>query len=174
MSFLRLYSKFLDVVEKIIKVILVVLMGGMTFIMFFQAVMRYGFNHPLSWCEELAVYMVVYCVMLGICIATRKESHLQVDFLISFFSQKTKCLITAISSIIAIVVMVLFCWYSISLMEVAVGKSTTLPLTMRDIYFVFPVGSILLILFSVESIVKNFIAFKNGGEVPALEGGKEK
>lgn len=174
MRFLKHYSKILDVVEKVLRVILIVLMGCMTLVIFFQALMRYVFNHPLSWCEELAVYMVVYCVMLGICIATRKESHLQVDFLLSFFSQKTKCLITAVSSVIAIVVMLMFGWYSISLMEVAVGKSTTLPLTMRDIYLVFPVGSVLLILFSVESIVKNFIAFKNGGNLPALEGGQEK
>lgn len=174
MRFLRQYSKILDIVEKILRVILIILMGCMTLIVFVQALMRYVFNHPLSWCEELAVYMVVYCVLLGICIATRKESHLQVDFLLSFFSQKTKCLIAAVSSIIAVVVILLFGWYSISLMAVAVGKSTTLPLTMRDIYLVFPIGSVLVILFSIESTLKNFIAFKNGGELPALEGGQEK
>lgn len=174
MSLLRKYSKFLDVIEKVIRVILIFLMAAMVLVMFLQAVMRYVFNNPLAWCEELAVYMMVYCVMLGICIATRRESHLQVDFLLSFCSQRIKCLVTAISSIIAIVVMIFFCTYSISLMEVAVSKSTTMPITMRQIYMVFPVGSILLILFSVENIAKNFIAFKHNGEFPTLEGGQVK
>ena len=169
MNLLRKYSKFLDVIEKIIRVVLIALMGLMALILFFQAVMRYVFSNPQSWCEELAVYMVVYCVMLGICIATRRESHLQVDFLLSFCSVRIKCLITAISSIVAIVVMILFC-----LMQVAVGRSTTLPITMREIYLVFPVGSILLILFSVENIAKNLFAFKNNGVFPAEEGGQVK
>lgn len=174
MNLLRKYSKFLDVIEKIIRVVLIALMGLMALILFFQAVMRYVFSNPQSWCEELAVYMVVYCVMLGICIATRRESHLQVDFLLSFCSVRIKCLITAISSIVAIVVMIFFCSYSLSLMQVAVGRSTTLPITMREIYLVFPVGSILLILFSVENIAKNLFAFKNNGVFPAEEGGQVK
>lgn len=172
MKFLEKYSKFLDIIEKILRVVLIVLLGGMVLIMFYQTVMRYVFNHSQTWCEELALYMGVYCVLLGISIATRRESHLQVDFLMNFCSARIKCLFTAVSSVIAIVVMIFFCYYSINLLEVAVGKSTTLPLTMRDIYLVFPIGSILLILFSLENIVKNFIAFKHNGELPRLERGR--
>ena len=171
MSFLKAYSKFLDIIQQIVRVLLIILMAGMAVIMFYQAVMRYLFNDPQAWCEELAVYMSVYCVMLGICLATRRESHLQVDFLMSFCSERFKRLVGIATSVVGIIVMALFAYFSFNLMAVAIGKSTTLPLTMRDIYLVFPVGCALLILYSIEGIVKNFIAFKNGGEFPELEGG---
>lgn len=171
MRFLKTYSRFLDIVQQVIRILLIVLMAGMALIMFYQAIMRYIFNNPQAWCEELAVYMSVYCVMLGICLATRQDSHLQVDFLLSFCSERFKRLVGIATSIVGIIVMALFAYFSFNLMEVAVGRSTTLPLTMRDIYLVFPVGCALLILYSIEGIVKNCIAFKNGGEFPKLEGG---
>lgn len=172
MKFLEKYSKLLDIVEKILRVILIVLLGGMVLIMFYQTIMRYVFNNAQVWCEELALYMGVYCTLLGISIATRRESHLQVDFLLSFYTPRIKCLVTGICSIVAIVIMVFFCYYSVRLMGVAVGKSPTLPLTMRDIYMVFPIGSVLVILFSLENIIRNFIGFKNNGVMPDLKGGK--
>ena len=71
--------------------------------------------------------------------------HLQVDFLLSFFSQRVRHLISAISAVVAIVFMVVFCIYGVSLIEHATGASTTLPLRMRDIYYSFPIGAVLVI-----------------------------
>jgi len=171
---LNVYSKFLDVLEKILRVVLIVLLAAMVLIMFYQVIMRYVFSSSQPWCEELTLYLGVYSIFLGICIATRRDSHLQVDFLLNFYSPKIRSLTMAICSVIAIVVMILFCKYALSLMVVATGKSTTLPITMRQVYLVFPIGSVLMILYSIEGVAKNLIAFKNNGKYPELEGGSEK
>ena len=161
---LNKYSGFLDVLEKIIKIVEIVLLGGITILMGIQCVMRYIFSHALPWCEELCLYMCIFSVFIGISIAIRRESNLQVDFLLSFMKPRTQHLLTAISSIIAIIFMLIFCYYSINLMQHATGASTTLPLHMRDIYFAFPLGSVLLILFSIENIGLNIRKFRHGEE----------
>ncbi|MPN62800.1 hypothetical protein SDC9_210553 [bioreactor metagenome] len=69
--------------------------------------------------------------------------------------------------------MVVFCLYAISLCQYATGKSTTLPIEMKQIYYAFPVGSILVILFSVENIYRNFLGFLHNGELPLLKGGNK-
>lgn len=169
MAFLEKYSKVIDVLEKIIRVILIILLAGIVLIMFMQTVLRYGFNAALPWCEELALYMCLYCVLLGLSIAVRKDSHLQVDILLKFYSPRIKALMTAITSIIAIVVMIFFIRYALSLMKIATGVSPTLPITMWQVYLAFPIGCTLVILFSLENIIKNFIMFKHNGQLPGKE-----
>lgn len=112
---------------------------------------------------------MIYSVFLGIPIAVRHDNHLQVDFLLSFFSQRVRHLISAISAVVAIVFMVVFCIYGVSLIEHATGASTTLPLRMRDIYYSFPIGAVLVILFAVEVAIKNFLLFLGKGAAPAGE-----
>jgi len=156
---LKKYSGFLDSVEKILKVIEIGLLSAITLIMCYQCIMRYVFSNAQPWCEELSLYLCIYSVFLGISIAVRRESHLQVDFLLNFLKYSSRCLITAISSFVAIVFMIIFGVYSISLIQHATGASTTLPILIRHVYYAFPIGSILLIMFSVENIAKNIGEF---------------
>lgn len=173
MRLLNAYSKFLDGLTKILRVVLIVLLSAMVLIMFYQVIMRYVFTNAQPWCEELTLYLGIFCIFLGLGIATRKESHLQVDFLMRLYGPRTKCLMTGICSVVAVVIMIVFCIYSISLIGHATAKSVTLPITMAHVYAVFPVGSILVCLYSVELIAKNFIGFFHNGELPQLEGGKD-
>jgi TRAP-type C4-dicarboxylate transport system permease small subunit len=127
--------------------------------MVYQCVMRYIFQRAQPWCEELALYLSIYSVFLGIPIAVRRDSHLQVDFLLSFMPQRLRSLIAALSAVAAIIFMAVFCKYGISLIQHAMGASTTLPIKMREVYYSFPIGAILVILFSLEAAAKNFLAF---------------
>lgn len=153
------YSRFLNGVQKALKVLEILLLSAIVLIMVYQCVMRYIFQQAQPWCEELSLYLSIYSVFLGIPIAVRRDSHLQVDFLLSFLSKKTRSLIAGVSSVAAIVFMGVFFWYSLSLIQHATGASTTLPLRMRDIYYSFPIGAILVILFSVEAAALNFARF---------------
>ena len=174
MRALNAYSKFLDALTRVLRVILICLLSAMVLIMFFQVVMRYVFSNAQPWCEELTLYLSIACIFLGLGIATRKDSHLQVDFLIRMYGPRLKCLMTAICSIVAVVVMIVFAIYSLSLiLQHATAKSVTLPVTMAQIYVIFPVGSVLVCLYSFEIIAKNLIGFMNGGKLPTAEGGKD-
>ena len=41
---------------------------------------------------------------------------------------------------------------------------------MKEIYMAFPIGSAILILYSIEIIARNLVGFAHGGELPALPG----
>lgn len=153
------YSRFLDGVQKVLKVLEILLLSAIVLIMVYQCIMRYIFQQAQPWCEELSLYLSIYSVFLGIPIAVRRDSHLQVDFLLSFMSDKTRSFISGISSLAAIVFMGVFFWYSLSLIQHATGASTTLPLRMQDIYYSFPIGAALVILYSIEAAAKNFARF---------------
>lgn len=169
MQLLKAYSKFLNILEKIIRVVLILLLAAMVLISFYQCIMRYVFSKSQPWCEELTLYLGVYSVLIGIAICSRRESHLQVDFLLNMFNKRTRCLLTAICTAVSIIAMAVVCVYAFQLLPVATGRATTLPITMREVYIAFPVGAILMILFAIETVARNFIGFLRGGEVLTLK-----
>ena len=109
---LRGYSKFLDVLEKIEKVILAVTVGIMVLIIAYQVIMRYIFAHANSWSEELARYLFIYDVMIGAAIAIRRNSHLQIDILINLMNPKVRTILTIIATLAGMVFMVFLLSYS--------------------------------------------------------------
>ena len=94
------------------------------------------------------------------------------DFLLNFMSPKTRHLISGISSVVAAVFMIFFCKYGVSLIGHATGASTTLPIKMRDVYYAFPVGAVLMVLYSIESAIRNFQLFQGKIQVNNEEGEK--
>ena len=51
------YSRFLDVIEKIEKVLLALSVSVMTVVIIYQVVLRYVFSASNAWSEELARYL---------------------------------------------------------------------------------------------------------------------
>ena len=100
---IKLYSKFLDLLEWVEKVILAVSVFVMVIIMVYQVILRYVFSNPNAWSEELARYLFILNVMLAAAIAVRRNSHMQIDILINLFSERVKHIFTIISTIAGIV-----------------------------------------------------------------------
>ena len=77
------YGKFLDGIEKIEKLFLAVTVAIMIIVITYQVILRYVFSASNAWSEELARYLFIYDVMVAAAIATRRNSHLQVDAFIA-------------------------------------------------------------------------------------------
>lgn len=50
-------------------------------LIFVQVVLRYGFSYSLSWSEELARYLFVWLMWLGVSYAARNRTHLRVTMI---------------------------------------------------------------------------------------------
>ena len=48
---------------------------------FYGVIMRYIFNEPQAWVEELARYSIIWGTFLGFGLALRHNQHIQVDIL---------------------------------------------------------------------------------------------
>ena len=152
---LKTYSKFLDVLEKIEKVILAVTVAVMIVVMVYQVILRYVFSAANSWSEELARYLFIYNVMLGSAIAIRRNSHLQVDTLTSLMSPNMKCVSTIVATVLGIAFLVFLTIHSVTLC--ITGSKTMsfgLPVSMTVPYASMPIGAVLMILVSIEVIFK--------------------
>ncbi|WP_304509472.1 TRAP transporter small permease [Anaerotignum sp.] len=155
-SLLKAYSKFLDKLETVEKVFLGITVAIMIIVMVYQVILRYCFASANSWSEELARYLFIYDVMIAAAIATRKNSHLQVDFIINLFKPKIKCIFTIGATVVGIVFLVFLFTYSLTLCQTASSNiSAGLKISMSIPYACMPIGVVLMILTSIEVILKN-------------------
>lgn len=157
---LKAYSKFLDAVEKVVKVLIVIMTVIMLGSMTYQVIMRYFFSKGNAWSEELARLMCIWVVMLGAAIATRIYAHLQIDVLINLAPPRPRHLVVALVTLVGALFMVVMLKYSIALCT-GTGTSTSagLGISKKYIYACMPVGFALMILTSLEVIWKNIVDF---------------
>lgn len=84
-------NKLLDWLNnKLEMTVCVILMSGMSIIIFIQVIARYVFNNSLSWSEELARYMFIWLVYIGISLGCKEMKHLRIDAFIKIFPKKAR------------------------------------------------------------------------------------
>lgn len=66
------------------------LMSAMTLIIFIQVVMRYVFQNSLSWSEELARYLFIWLVYIGISYGCKIMKHIKIDAALRLFPEKAR------------------------------------------------------------------------------------
>jgi TRAP-type C4-dicarboxylate transport system permease small subunit len=78
----------------------IALLASMALIVY-SVVMRYGFNQPIAWVDELVGYLLVACVMLAAADALREGEHIAVDIVTERLSARGKRL-TAVLGLLAV------------------------------------------------------------------------
>ena len=159
-ALLNVYSKIMDVIDKILRVIVGIAMVVMVIVIFYQVILRYVFNASNIWSEEL----MCYSVLLGAAIAVRKYSHLQVDFVINMLPARGRCIAVSLCTLVGIGFLGFFCQYGITLCATtghSISAGTGLPMSVA--YACLPIGSVLMILMSVEVILRELVKFQELG-----------
>ncbi len=87
----------------------------MTVLVFFQVVMRYVFEAPTSWSDEIAVYAMLWSVYLSTSWAVRERAHIRVMNLINLFPGKMKTGLTVLSDLIWFAFAIFLTWQSVLL-----------------------------------------------------------
>ncbi len=156
------YSRFLDFLEMIEKIILTSTVVIMMFTMLYQIVLRYCFSSANAWSEELTRYLFIFNVMIACAMAVRRGSHLQIDVLIGGLKPKDKCVITLISTVMGICFMIFLLAYSINLCVIASHViSPGLEIPMSIPYASMPIGAALMILTALEVVFKQLEVLRN-------------
>lgn len=70
-----------------------------------NVIMRYFFNSPIHWAEEVVTSLFVWTVFIGSFYAYRKHSHLGVDILVNLFPKKVKAVVKAAMAVVEFMVL---------------------------------------------------------------------
>ncbi|MFC1725775.1 TRAP transporter small permease [candidate division KSB1 bacterium] len=152
-------KKFDNILEFVIRWILIVLMAVIVLDVVWQVLTRFVLNDPSSFTEELAIFLLIWISLLGSAYALRKKAHLGIDILSNYVSEKQKKVLDIIiNSIVILICLLVFVVGGIRLMYITLKLnqiSPALQIKMGYIYSVLPLTGLLMIYYSVAAIFNN-------------------
>ena len=141
-----------------------------------NVIMRYFFNSPIRWAEEVVTSLFVWTVFIGSAYAYRKHSHLGVDILVNLMPPKMKAVVKAVMSVVELFVLsmltVISSQYVYHLIFNRAGKLKVIMTDMLRIPkwwtgIAVPIGFGLSVIYSIYFMVKGVRAYlakkKEGG-----------
>lgn len=145
---------FLD--ERLEETIVAALIGGMSILIAVQVFMRYVMFESLTWSEELARYMFIWLVYIGISYGVKRQRHISIDALATLLSPAWQRRVSILADFIFLAFAVLV---TVKCVEVAqriqkLGQtSPAMECPMWIIYTAAPIGFGLVCFRLVQNIV---------------------
>ena len=119
-----------------------------------QVVLRYVFNYPLPWPEELCVICLVWITFLGGSIVTRRNHHIVVEYFTRFIPKKIKFWNDIVLDLITLAYLILVIFGSKHMMEQnAPILSTALEISINYILVAVPINFSIIALFYFFRII---------------------
>jgi TRAP-type C4-dicarboxylate transport system permease small subunit len=152
-------KSLLSAIDRLLIVIVGILLVAVLAVVSLQVVMRYVFNAPTVWSEELATLLFVWFVMLGIGPVLKHQEHIKVEVLTELPSIWLKRLLHLLGNLVFIIVFAVLGYYALQLLpsadrQLMSGLSMALGanVQMSVLYWAVPIGSAFVILFGLEKL----------------------
>lgn len=125
-------------------------------LIFYGVIMRYVFNSPQAWVEEVARYTIIWGVFLGFGMALRHNQHIQVDILYDKLKPSMKRILDIVATVISIIFCSMYTYYGIVLVEARFHSgmvSLDVGIPMWIVYLILPLSGLLFLLRFIERLV---------------------
>ena len=152
--------------ERAIDVAAIAVFAGIFLCVFAQVILRYAFNSPLTWSEELARYLFIWCAFLGWIVASRRKSHLAMTFVIERLSTRTQTGIAVATQLATLY----FAWILGTRGGRLVGnnwdvENVAVPFNLGVVYLIEPIAAVAIAAYAVAALVEALTALRaNSGE----------
>jgi TRAP-type C4-dicarboxylate transport system permease small subunit len=129
--------------------------GLMGIILFYQIIMRYLFNTPLSWSEELARYMYVWVCFIGLGYCVRHHTNIRMEALQKLLPASVRKGLNICLNFLTFGVFSLLLPYSIRFANAQFGKITpALGIPKGFVTISVPIGIVFLLINVIVDTVK--------------------
>lgn len=122
-----------------------------------NVLMRYFFDKPLLFIEELVAYLLVGAVFLGLAYTAREGAHVSVDLVVKQLSERVRRVLDIVTSLLVLAMMTVYLWYGfkffLDLLETQRRSITSLATPMWMPVALMCVGFLLLCLAIATHIV---------------------
>jgi len=126
-------------------------------LLFLNVCLRYIFLAPISWAEELTLYLMVWIVFVGGAVAVRTRGHIAIDLLPLVLAPANRRRLAIGVALAALVFFAVFFWYSGQHVLRVRSIAQTTPVMgapMWLAYLAMPAGSFLMGLRTVQLLYR--------------------
>lgn len=151
--------RFLD--ENLEKMICVICLALMSVIIVLQVFFRYVLGNSLSWSEELARYLFIWMIYIGISYGVKMDKHICVDAVYTIMPKGAKKWYAIVAYALFLLFAVAIVYFGILVvgMQISSGQvSPAMGMPMQYVYAAPVVGMILTTIRLIQKIVEAFRA----------------
>ncbi len=121
-----------------------------------NAMLRYFFNAPLTWGEEISRYAMVWCVLIGVAIAYRAGQHVAITLFTEILPKKAILIIRLASHLLTLATAVVLFWSGRILTQslgIIFAPSSDIP--MSWVFIAFPICATMLAFEALRLLVSD-------------------
>ena len=139
---------------RVVDALAIATFAGMFACVLAQVVLRYAFDRPLVWSDELARYLFVWCAFLGWIIAARRRSHLAISVLADRSGTRGRALFAIVASAAAFAFAVLLLGYGIQITARNLDIDTVaLFFSFGVVYAIVPLAAFAVAVYAVVDAI---------------------
>ncbi len=149
-------KNFDSIVGKIEEVVSVFSFSAMSIITIVAVFFRYVLKNPIIWSEEASRYFMVWGILIGVSMATRKASHLGVDVFVSNAPEKIRKILTIVANIVLIITFVMLTILAVQFLIKAKNLGNVSPILRIPfwmLYLSMPLGFGLSSIRGVQALI---------------------
>lgn len=136
--------------EYLVKVTIILSMGGIVVIVNIAVFYRYVLSNPLTWTTEISSYLLVYTVLFGAAIGLRHNQFVKVEALSNLLPKRLRLAIILTTQILIALFLVVCIGSPSVLIQKAILTKTTSPalgIPMANLYYLLRIGFVCMLLF---------------------------
>jgi len=128
-----------------------------------QVVFRYFLGSPLTWSDELARYLFVWCAFLGWVIAARRRSHLAVTVGRDRMSPRAQAALKLVGALAALAFAIVLVVQGVRIAERNWDVETTaLAVTAGVVYAIVPFAALAVGIYALADAAAAWAAWRQG------------
>ncbi|MBI5581876.1 MAG: TRAP transporter small permease [Deltaproteobacteria bacterium] len=148
-------DRLLEELERVLKWICVALVVGLSVLVFLSVFLRYLFNSPLEWADEVVGFFILGLTYFGSAVACGRRSQIYVELLESFLKKKPGALrwVRVLTDGVVMIALVLMVLVGLQLcVDCRTQKTGILMLSYFWVYMIMPVGVAFMLLMMVKRL----------------------
>lgn len=141
--------------NQLVEQLCAIVLAAITLFMFGNVVMRYAFNAPIAWGDELIQFAFIWLVFLGAVAAIKSDSHYSLTLLIDNVPRPVALLLGVLGDLAVIAICAAFAWYGLKLIQLfSFQTSPSLELPMGVVFASLPLSSVLMIVVRMVKMIE--------------------
>jgi TRAP-type C4-dicarboxylate transport system permease small subunit len=154
-------DRIVGAIDRLAQAFVVFMVASVTAIMLAQVFFRKVLNSSLQWSEELSLFGLVWIVFIGAVVLMRNWEHINIPTFVNVVPIKARVWFIAFSKLASIVFLAFLIWYGFDVFSQNFhANSPSLGVSTKWAKLSIPVGSVLMVLFGVNVLLKDFIEYR--------------
>lgn len=153
--------------ENIEKIICVMCLSIMSVLIVVQVIFRYALNNSLSWSEEIARYLFIWLIYVGISLGVKTKKHIAVEAIAAMAPERARKYFDLCADILFLIFVLLALFYGTQVIQMIAESGQLSPaahIPMQLIYAAPVIGFFLTLIRLVQNLTETIRKMRHAKE----------